>query len=196
MAGEEFAERARGYCKVGRTVSKLETVELESILENLKLYLRQQALQQVQASGKRPLLFCYQSDGTRNKTKYKASLQGPIEGQPVVRYYYEGHEYLMQVGYGMSLEADGSPQYKVVLADPVALRAGESTWCLWSAARDFLPTLKKMGHLGISVHHYVFDRKYYTSLGRCLSQRHKWLLEEFPQLNETEAKRASMTNWQ
>eukprot|EP00974_Lingulodinium_polyedra_P016026 1554745-Lingulodinium_polyedra.AAC.1 len=99
----------------------------------------------------------------------------------------------------MSKPGGCHPEYHLLYADPLPLRKGEDSWPCWTACVEFFPSLKMMRHNGISIHQYSMDRKLYTSLGKSLSRRHKWLQKEFQegtQMTEQEAKGAEYTSWQ
>jgi hypothetical protein len=78
----------------------------------------------------------------------------------------------VQKVYVRTTSAAGVPAVVALLSDPRPLTAGKSAWCLYTAATEFCPLLKDLGHASISVSHYGFDRAMYSALSRKLLQRH------------------------
>ena len=56
--------------------------------------------------------------------------------------------------------------------DPRPLTAGKSAWNIFQAACNFFPMVRKLGHEGIVVSHYVWDRLMASALSRHVRQRH------------------------
>ena len=56
--------------------------------------------------------------------------------------------------------------------DPVPLTNGKSAWHMFGPLASFFPLLQRIGHKGVVVTHYVFDRMAFSSLERKARQRH------------------------
>ena len=59
--------------------------------------------------------------------------------------------------------------------DPLPLVHGKGADAIFSAAVDFLQSLRQMGHQGIAVQHYAFDRALHSALVRRYRQHHAQL---------------------
>lgn len=52
------------------------------------------------------------------------------------------------------------------------LGEGKTAWALYAAGRASLPTLRELGHEGIAISHYTFDRACFSALQRSFKQTH------------------------
>eukprot|EP00974_Lingulodinium_polyedra_P119137 11170003-Lingulodinium_polyedra.AAC.1 len=86
------------------------------------------------------------------------------------------------------LGPDGAARTAAVLREPLALTNGKGALPVFAATIDFVDTLREMGHKGIAVHHYCFDRALCSALGRLLQQHH------LSMANSEEASSSSNTN--
>eukprot|EP00974_Lingulodinium_polyedra_P075261 7293153-Lingulodinium_polyedra.AAC.1 len=59
-----------------------------------------------------------------------------------------------------------------MLRDPLPLTQGKGTLAVFSCGLDFAPSLREMGHKGVAVHHYVFDRALHDGLLKRFHQHH------------------------
>ena len=68
--------------------------------------------------------------------------------------------------------ARGDPIIACVLRDPIPLTRGKTALHEFSAACEFFPMLRALGHIGVVINHDRFGRAVYTALARVLTQRH------------------------
>ena len=135
-------------------------------------FLSIKARQLVAAAGGAPVLISYSSDGTPVSTKKRATAKS--SSNLVVSTQGRGtDEYLVQHAFVRYIDAGGQHHSTVVLKDPLPLTNGKSAWALYACAVNFMETARAMGHLGVSVVHYAFDRGAYSALARHLSHRHQ-----------------------
>ena len=70
-----------------------------------------------------------------------------------------------------------------MLRDPLPLTEGKSANALFAAALDFHKTARQLGHVGISISHYSFDRLAFKALSKRFKQYHQHLEPEFAPLD-------------
>eukprot|EP00969_Alexandrium_andersonii_P341100 15077681-Alexandrium_andersonii.AAC.1 len=156
MAGK-VAALVKEFCGVGVVLDTPERREVEKVVEVCKVFFKQQAEQLVQAANGLPVLRSYSSDGTPLHTRARFSTQVGQQ-QKVVREGGQTHEYLVQQAFLRYIDASGAAHTVPVLRDPLPLTHGKGGWAVFQAGIEFLPTLRQLGHTGISVEHVAFDR--------------------------------------
>ena len=83
------------------------------------------------------------------------------------------HEYLAQVSFIRYENADGDMVSQCRFAPPLPLTQGKTAIAIFSAGRKFGPTLRQLGHRGIVIQHYCFDRACLSSVGKLCLQEHR-----------------------
>eukprot|EP00969_Alexandrium_andersonii_P097220 4291418-Alexandrium_andersonii.AAC.1 len=63
-------------------------------------------------------------------------------------------------------------QSTALVRPPRPLDEGKGAWQCFAACCSFFPLLKKLGHGGISISQYCFDRALHSALQKKLRQRH------------------------
>ena len=170
--------------------------EAAKLCELAKHFLKNRAKHFVSGAQGRPLLYSYQADGTPMLVQATHVAQR-ASGQHVVRTAGRGLELLLQRVFLKTIAPSGEHLVTAYFRDPVPLDNGKGAWPCFTAACECFPMLKTMGHMGISISHYCFDRALYSSLGRILRQRHM-LYHEMAisgSSNEGEAILSQMTDW-
>ena len=81
-------------------------------------------------------------------------------------------ELLVEVAFIRTTDSNGEPVAAFLSKDPMPLSNGKSTWHMLPAACAFFPLIQRLGHKGIVISHYVFDRAVQSSLERKMRQRH------------------------
>ena len=72
----------------------------------------------------------------------------------------------------------------------------KATWCLFSVGRQFCPTARELGHRGLCVSHYSFDRATFSALGRKFRQLHGHVHAQIARaLPAHEAKLLELRDW-
>jgi len=117
-----------------------------------------------------PVLVTYSSDCT--PLHIRERFIAKVGQLRVVREGARTHDFLVQQAFLRYFDASGSHQTTTVLRDPLPLIHGKGAWAVFAAALDFLPSLRELGHQGIAVQHYVFDRALHSALCRQFRQRH------------------------
>lgn len=189
-------QKLLGFCQAGRVLNSEEVAENEQLAELVKWHLRQCAHRLLEESKHRPVLFAYSSDATPVLTQTSAVSASSSATPLVVRRGKVLEELLMQRGLVKTFAGTGQPKMAVVMADPVPLSEGKKAWNLFSAACDFWPLLRRLGHESICIFHFGADRLLFTALDRQLRQRHQafYSTEHGPDLGE-QAPLYALTDW-
>jgi len=167
-----FEGMVKKYAHVGNVLNSDDTRKLSRLCELIKQKLQDKARQFVKDSNGAPILCHYSSDGTPLSTKRFVAATLASSGRRVRRVGAETVEYLVQYAALRRVENDGSVQSTMVLRDPLPLTEGKTALALYSAGRSFIPSLRRMGHVGVAIQHYVFDRAGYSALARVFKQHH------------------------
>ncbi len=160
------------YAQASLALTNDERREVFKLAEVGKDFLLQKTKAFVAAAAGRPLLYSYSSDGTPMLTKTTYA-QKVTEARSVRRTGGYLHEFLVQRCALKYHSADGTDKVCCYTRDPVPLDKGKTAWFMYSAAVAFFPLCRELGHRGIVVSHYCFDRAYFTALERKMRQRHE-----------------------
>ena len=160
-----------GPCK---SLASHEMRVLAKLCETGKQFMLNKARQLISAAAGAPVLISYSSDGTPVSTRKRATAKSS-SNVSIMRTGKTTEEFLVQHAFVRYLDARGVAHSTVVLQDPLPMTNGKSAWALLACAIDFLPTARKMGHSGISICHYAFDRMAYSALVRHLKGYHEEL---------------------
>ena len=79
----------------------------------------------------------------------------------------------MQRAYLRSQTSLGEPLVACLFRDPVSMSSGKTAAVAYSAATDFFPLLREIGHKGICISAYTFDRALQAPTARLLHQHHQ-----------------------
>lgn len=153
----------------GRTAAALDINEAHHVArlcESGKQLLKQKVFDFVEQAGGSPILMHYSADGTRLKARDRRSVQ--LGGKKVLCQGERSDEYLVQHMFWRRTDMLGKAQTVALLQDPQPLTEGTTTNCIFSAAKEFIVYPRDIGHTGISVIHYAFDRGLYSSMVKML----------------------------
>ena len=140
------------------------------LCEVVKHYLTNKAKSMVASASGRAVLYSYGSDGTPMLTR--ASFSSTLGGHTVRRYAGKSVEFLVERGFVKTTDGVGEPIVASLSRDPVPLLHGKTSWHIFPPACAFFPLLQRLGHRGIAVSHYCFDRAIYEPMMVKLRQRH------------------------
>ena len=121
------------------------------------------AKQLVSSAGENPVLFSYGSDGTPMLTRATFTSKAP-SGSTTVRRAGHAVEFLLERAFLKTVDGSGAERTVALFKPPTPMNNGKGAWQCFSAACGFFPTLKRLGHSGISITHYCFDRALFSSL--------------------------------
>ena len=166
-------EQIRSWSSVHRVAGVHESREADKLAEVLKFFTGSEARQLVVSAQGRPTLCSYSNDGTPIRTTTREVTTGSM-GR-VVRVGGAGHELLVQRAIFRTRGSTGEWQTVMQVRDPLPLVHGKGADSIFSAAVEFLRTLRQMNHGGIAVQHYSFDRALHSPLVRRFRQHHAHL---------------------
>ena len=160
--------------------------EVDRLADALRIFTRAEARRLVVGAQGVPILVSYSNDGTPLSVRKRVVLPG-VAGS-MTREGGASHELLCQRAmYRTRDRTTGGWQTVAMIRDPVPLVHGKGAGPVFSAAVEFLPTLRQMGHRGIAIHHYAFDRALHAPLVRRFKQHHARLAPQWAAPTEPEA---------
>ena len=190
-ASSSSAVSARDLMKAWSQVSRVSSREeqrdvVDRLAEALKIFTRAEARRLVVGAQGDPILVSYSNDGTPLSVRKRVVLPG-VDGR-MTREGGASHELLCQRAmYRTRDRTTGGWQTVAMIRDPVPLVHGKGADPVFSAAVEFLPTLRQMGHQGIAIHHYAFDRALHAPLVRRFKQYHARLAPQWAAPTDPEA---------
>ena len=119
----------------------------------------------------RPLLHYYSCDGTPMRTHHRN--RSTVKDIVVRRDGKATHEFLAQVVFLRYEDAPNLCVDRVAFAPPLPMTHGKSALAHFSASLEFMSSVRAMGHKGILVHQYCFDRALSSAMTRLLQQHHQ-----------------------
>jgi len=151
--------------------------EVDRLAEALSSFTRAEARRLVVGAKGAPLLCSYSNDGTPMTVRKRIMIQGV--GGTLSREGGTSRELLCQRAMFRSRDSTGGWKTAIMIRDPVPLVHGKGAEPVFSAAVEFLRTLRQMGHWGIAVQHYAFDRALHAPLVRRFKQKHAQLAPQW-----------------
>ena len=158
------------FVKPIKALQRTEDRQAEMMCEVLKEFLRCKATHLVEQAKGRAILYSYGSDGT--PLLVWSTIKSTDGRSTVTRKARRGEELLIEVAFLKAVAPDGEILLAFLARDPVPLSEGKKTWHMFPPMCSFFPLVQKLGHKGIVVSHYVFDRLVQSSLQRKARQRH------------------------
>ena len=174
--GGSLAQLYLDYARPHKVLSKEEAAVAAKLCEVGKAFLWQRAKDMVKESGDRAILFSYGSDGTPVLTQLTIVRQ-LSEHQNFSRRAGDGTELLVERAFVKFTDALGKNRMTCLFRDPRPMSKGKSTWHQFTAACEFFPLLRTLGHEGIVVSSYCFDRAGFSALEKKMRQRHTMYYE-------------------
>lgn len=172
MDGSSLAERFLEFCHPHKVLDQRGAEEVAKLCEVGKAYLWLRAKNVVRNAEDRAILYSYGSDATPVLATNTVSQQ-LTENRRIVRKAGVGTELLIERAFVKTTSASGSPVVVCLFRDPTPLTTGKTVWHHVGAACKFFPFLRTLGHEGIIVSHYCFDRAVFQAARRRFQQRHK-----------------------
>ena len=118
-----------------------------------------------------PVMLCYGADGTTLLSRNHYSYE--LGGRHLQAVAGSGTEFPVQRCYLNTVPFAAGATMAVLFRPPIPLTKGKSGWHLYPAFRESAPNLRALGHTGISINHYVFDRAVASVRGRRAEQHHE-----------------------
>ena len=170
MDASEFRSELLRLGKCSTVYSKQDAVKASKFVACISNFLDDRARELVRTSPGQPLLYHYASDATSYLTQVVNTTK---DGNTVIlRKGRHIHELLVERAWFYTQGREGRGRGAIVLREPRSLNVGKGYWNLYAAMEDSVPLVKGMGHVGISVSHYGFDRQPLASLEPLIRARH------------------------
>ena len=168
---QELVALYRDFGVASKVLTREEASVCAKLCEVGKAYLWAKARSLVAKAAGKAVLYSYSSDGTPllAQSTTVASLD---DGRRRVRKAGHAVEFLMEKAFLTTKTHTGQKLVQCLFRDPVQLSSGKTAWHAFTAACQFFPMLRTLGHTGIAVSHYAFDRALYSTLARRMHQRH------------------------
>lgn len=173
-----FAELVQGLAQCSRVFGPADTVMAARIGETIASYLRHKSETLVRGAGPMPILYHYSSDATAYLVVHVATSKG--DGVKVVRKGKALYEYLCERAFLKTVSPSGEEVAAIIMKEPRPLKEGKGAWHLYSALDEYMPTLRQLGHCGITIEHFGFDRGALNGLEPLLHQRHALKVRHLP----------------
>jgi hypothetical protein len=141
------------------------------MVEVLKAFFKEKALQLVREADQQPILCSYGSDAT--SLLCQATETALLDGSRVARQGKVLLELLMERGFLKTRTFAGQEKVALSFRDPLPLGLGKNAWNLFTAGTLFFPMLREIGHRGVSIFHLCEERAVFQALDRMFRQRHK-----------------------
>lgn len=162
-------DRLRPFAKSSGSLTPGEVQEMYLLCEALKHFLAQNMARVVYELQDKPMLMSYSSDCT--PALVKKHIQAELAtGKKVRRVGNQSEEFLVENCFLRWYDAEGRCQTRPALRDAVPLTEGKSAPALFAAGREHHKSLRALGHEGVAVQHYTFDRAALSALGRLFWQ--------------------------
>ena len=170
MDGSSLASLYREFSLARKVIDKDAAATSAKLCEVAKAYLVRKAKAAVAAAEARAILWTYGSDGTPMLCQTTITTQ--VQGQrTAVRKAGQAVEVLIERAFIKTTNAAGDLVMACLVSDPTPLTQGKPSWCHCTAAQRFFPMIRTLGHKGIVVSHYCFDRAIYSAASRKTQQR-------------------------
>lgn len=171
-----IGSKLRSWSLVHKVADVAQQREVDKLCEVLKHFTKDQARQLVADARGSPVLCSYSNDGTPMRSQARHTTTGTMG--PVQRVGKKSHELLVQRAVYRSRGSTGGWKTSMQVRDPLSLVHGKGADAIFSASVEFLKTLRELGHGGIAVQHYAFDRALHAPLVRRFKQHHALLASE------------------
>jgi hypothetical protein len=173
---ESCVERVKGLIqslsRCSGALQKHEERSIYKLAEVCKVTLRSAANDVVTAAHGLPLLSSHSADSTPTAlaTRLRACIP---DGPTSVRRGRQGVEFLVRNQFIRCLRHDGSTIDRAIVDDPVHLSEGKSAPAIFELCLRSWKSLRSLGHSGVAIEHYAFDRCGYEMLSRLFRGWHK-----------------------
>ena len=175
LDGPAIAKLFIDHSRVHPVLDREQAEECAKLCEIGKAYLLRKAKALVRNAEGRAVLFTYGSDAT--SAKCVVTYTAKVDAKRVQRRGAHGVELLVERAFLKTTTPSGRKHVACLWNDPRPLLQGKTAWVHVSAACKFFPLLRALGHTGIAVSHYCFDRALQSSLAKKMQQRHSLYYE-------------------
>ena len=163
-----------------RIFDKPAMVTVSRLACTLQGFMDERAAALVRSAGRRAVLHHYQNDATSYLTRYELRVNRQSEAS-LRRRQKETSEFLVERSFYITLGAGGEPAATAVVCMPRSLSTGTTAWHCYNCSTHAHRLLKEMGHQGISIAHYCYDRAKFSAIFSLQQARHNMWASEHRQ---------------
>ena len=143
----------------------------------MQAFMDERAVAVVRSAGRRAVLHHYENDATSYLTRYELHINSSSQAQ-LRRRHRRTSEFIVERSFYITLDADGEPAAAAVVLMPRSLHTGTTAWHCYNCSTQSYRLLKEMGHEGISISHYCYDRAKVSAIFSIHQGRHNmWAAE-------------------
>lgn len=172
-----IATLVQRFSKACLNTTRDESVLVSRLCEVGKAYLQEKARTLIQNAVGQPVLVHYSSDGTPlSSKKHIKAVSSNFSSSKLMR---DTDEYLVQHVFYRTIDALGTPSTVTLLRDPLPLSCGKTALAQYSCGKSFFQNARQLGHVGISIATYTWDRAGYSALARIWRNHHTMMAPDF-----------------
>ena len=164
-----FLDVVKSFASVAPSLSKYDSRAVARLVEVSKAHLRARAERFVAECGDRALLLSYSGDGTPIKTIEQHTIR--VDGDAATRKGGAAMEFYLHRLF-LKFSAGTEQRVCVLFDDPWPMTHGKGAWCSFAIGHALFPTARRLGHRGLVIQHYCFDRALYSACLRIFEQYH------------------------
>ena len=143
-------------CQSTKSMDKEHLRTIDKYAEACKAVLLESAHEFVKGCGGSPMLTSKSADGTPLKVTYQQQSVMP-SGTRFTRSGKAGHEFLLKNQF-IRGDVNGDCASRCILQDPCPLHHGKGAGAIFAACAQHWRSLRQLGHPGIAIEHYCYDR--------------------------------------
>ena len=149
--------RIHDLCKASSSVDGKNVLEIQKVCEISKHVLACKFNELIAEADGAPMLSSKSADGTPLSTVVRSVGTLP-SGKSFSRTGKETHEYLVKNQFARVILPNGAVRSAVLLQDPIKLAHGKTCIAIFEACRKDWKSLRQLGHRGLVIEHYGYDR--------------------------------------
>ena len=171
MEPQPLCDLYREFTKPFKSFERAEEAMCHKLAAVSFHHLTEKAKDLVHRAGQNPILYSYGSDGTPMLNRQTFSHPGP-DGGKVLRTAGRAVEFNLERAFVKTVSPAGEAETTALFKPPTPLDAGKGAWQVFRASCKFFPRFKSLGHTGVSISHYCFDRALFACLEGNMLQKH------------------------
>ena len=171
MEPDELRRTVLQLSQVKHALTKPEHLKVLKLSHAIRTFLRRR-LEELAVSSHGPSMLVVMSDGWGASITKTIRLQFPGSHVATTRKGKFRHEFLLQRGLFRSTLLTGHTDLLFLLEEPIGLSKGKKAWNVYVGNQQWLPTLRQLGHKGITLSVYLADGALFTALERKYRARH------------------------
>jgi hypothetical protein len=161
------------FASIGNSLTPLENQHMVRLSATLQKFFLDQYQRLVTQHVDEPILIAYINDGWGRMVSDRIVKKCEASFVHVCRNGRLRHEFLLQRAVIRIDTLDNKEIVKMIVAEPIGMRLGKRAVHVFTAACEFVGTLRQMGHCGVSLNVYLQDGLLHTALTRLFQARHE-----------------------